>query len=272
MTSAQPAGGADDLFEAIAARLEPAQREHFYQRMLYFRQLRPDDELLRIAEAMGFLALLIRDVPHAVAVEREQLAGFLTTALGSLQATVQSGQAYQQQLERRLAALPAEIADGISAPGIAATITESLRQQFVRSGLPVTAEALAVATKELKQTTADIQRSTGQLAACTRVTEDARRAIDEVRTSLSHASDDAKQAVTDLARTFRREYHWSVATLCAAALMLGVLLGYGLQVWKSSGPDLASPPPTSQARSPVATPSQSEAKKRPLGRMSRLVP
>lgn len=199
--------------------------------MLYFRQLRPDDELLCIAEAMGFLALVIREAPHAVAVEREQLTELLTTALGSLQATVQSGQAYQQQLERRLANLPAEVAKGISAPAIAHTITESLRQEFVRSGLPATAEALVVVAKELKNTTADIQRSIGRLTACMRMTEDASHALDTLRGSLSQATDSARQALTDVARMFTRDYHWSIATLCAAALMLGVLLGYAFHTW-----------------------------------------
>jgi hypothetical protein len=54
---------ADNLFDAIAKLLDPSQREYFYQRMLYFRHLRPDDELLRIVEAIGFLTLLIRETP-----------------------------------------------------------------------------------------------------------------------------------------------------------------------------------------------------------------
>ena len=53
MRRPDPPRSTDDLFEAIARLLEPGQREYFYQRMLYFRQLRPDDELLRLVEAMG---------------------------------------------------------------------------------------------------------------------------------------------------------------------------------------------------------------------------
>ena len=70
MRGPTPASAPDDLFEAIATLLEPGQREYFYQRMLYFRQLRPEDELLRLVEAIGLLALLIREAPHAVARER----------------------------------------------------------------------------------------------------------------------------------------------------------------------------------------------------------
>jgi hypothetical protein len=54
MTVPQPAP--ENVFDAIAQLLPPEQREYFYQRMMYFRHLRPEDEMLRIAEAMGFLA------------------------------------------------------------------------------------------------------------------------------------------------------------------------------------------------------------------------
>ena len=66
MTRPSPASPPEDLFDAIARLLEPGQREHFYQRMLYFKHLRPEDELLRLVEAIGLLALLIREAPHAV--------------------------------------------------------------------------------------------------------------------------------------------------------------------------------------------------------------
>ena len=49
MTRPSPASPPEDLFDAIATLLEPGQREHFYQRMLYFKHLRPEDELLRLA-------------------------------------------------------------------------------------------------------------------------------------------------------------------------------------------------------------------------------
>ena len=77
MTRPSPASPPDDLFDAIATLLEPGQREHFYQRMLYFKHLRPEDELLRLVEAIGLLALLIREAPHTVARERAEMAQLL---------------------------------------------------------------------------------------------------------------------------------------------------------------------------------------------------
>ena len=127
MTRPDPARPPHDLFDAIATLLEPGQREYFYQRMLYFRQLRPDDELLRIVEAIGFLALIIRDAPHAVAIEREHLEQLLATHRASVEATAKAARAHQEQLDDRLTRLPADIAAGISPPAIAQAICESLR-------------------------------------------------------------------------------------------------------------------------------------------------
>src|SRR6202171_3709243 len=86
MTRPSPASPPEDVFDAIAKLLPPGQREYFFQRMLYFRQLRPEDELLRLVEAIGLLALLIREAPHAVAREREQLAQLLETSFATMNA------------------------------------------------------------------------------------------------------------------------------------------------------------------------------------------
>src|ERR1700722_3093162 len=124
MTPPSPAS-TEDLFDAIASQLEPGQREHFYRSMLYFKHLRPDDELLRLVEAIGFLALLIRGAPHAVAVEREQLAQLLETSVATIHAAGNAEHTYLRQIEGRLTRLPADLAQGISPEAIARAITES---------------------------------------------------------------------------------------------------------------------------------------------------
>src|ERR1700687_4545363 len=118
------ASAPDSLFDAIAKLLEPGQREYFYQRMLYFRQLRPEDEILRLVEAIGLLALLMREAPHAVAREREQMAQLLEASVATIHAAGEAGQAYQRQLDGRLTTLPADLVQGISPEAIARAITE----------------------------------------------------------------------------------------------------------------------------------------------------
>ena len=229
MTRPDPARPPHDLFDAIATLLEPGQREYFYQRMLYFRQLRPDDELLRIVEAIGFLALIIRDAPHAVAIEREHLEQLLATHRASVEATAKAARAHREQLDDRLTRLPADIAAGISPPAIAQAISESLRQAFVRSGLPATADALALMSKQLHGTTADFQCAAGELGDGYRgAVDQATRAIAQLDSRVTRATETARWTMEQFQQAFRLDYWWSIGTLVPAALLVGIVLGFFL--------------------------------------------
>jgi hypothetical protein len=225
----------DDLFEAIATLLEPGQRAYFYQRMLYFRQLRPEDELLRLVEAIGLLALLIREAPHAVAREREQMAQLLETSLATIHAAAEAGQAYQLELDSRLTRLPTDLAEGISPEAIARAITESLRQQFVHSGLPATADALTAVSQQLTEATGHFQRAARQLSACTEIVERARRAIDQMRANAAQATAAVQWAVAEFRQEVRVEGIQAVSWLCAAAWLLGILGGLTFAHWMGAG-------------------------------------
>jgi hypothetical protein len=253
MTRADDPRGTDDLFDAIARLLEPGQREYFYQRMLHFRHLRADDELLRIVEAIGFLSLLIREAPHAVGIERQHLAELLATHVATIEATAKAAQTYHQQIEDRVTRLPADIARGISPAAIAQAITESLRQEFVRSGLPATAEALAVVSKQLQQTTREFQRASDQLSdAHHGAATEAARAIERVYTSVRQATEATQGTMQQFRQRFRLDYWWSVGTLVPMALLMGILLGFILYGWRVT-PAHAALPAVAPATEPAAT-------------------
>ena len=257
MTRRSSASAPDDLFEAIASQLEPGQREYFYQRMLYFRHLRPEDELLRVVEAMGLLALLIRDAPQAVAHEREQLAQLLETSLATMHAAGETGQAYQRRLDERLSRLPADLAEGISPEAIARTITESLRQQFVQSGLPATADALAAISQQLTQATGQFQRAAEELSACARRADDTRRASDQMTTSVAKATDTARVAVETVRQEFRLECVRAVWLLCGTACLFGILVGVVFERWRIG--DTPIVPHAIAVPAPVGGPSSTES-------------
>ena len=130
-----------DFIDDIAELLPAEQRPLWYRDMAHLRRLPADDEMLRIARAMGFLALVTRQTPAQIATEREKLATILDDGIKAIQSARQDAIALHQQLEERLAQLPAEISEGISPAAIAAKLSESLRQQFVASGIPETAQA-----------------------------------------------------------------------------------------------------------------------------------
>jgi hypothetical protein len=264
MTPPSPAS-TDDLFDEIASLLEPGLREAFYRCVLSFKHLRPDDELLRLVQAIGFLAFLIRDAPVAVARERMQLAQLLETSLATIQAAGKAEHAYLQQLDDRLTRLPTDLAQGISPEAIARAITESLRQQFVQSGLPATADALTALSQQLTQAIGQLQRAAGQLHAGTGIANQARVALDQVCASVTKVTDAAHATVAELRHQVRVEGLRAVSVLCGAVWLLGIFGGVAFERWRINGivvvpqvtavpAAVAEPPPAAEATPTKATP------------------
>ena len=74
-----------DLIDRIAELLPEEQRPLWYREMAHLRRLPADDEMLRIAHAMGFLALVTRETPKQIANEREQLTRLMETSTNAIQ-------------------------------------------------------------------------------------------------------------------------------------------------------------------------------------------
>jgi ElaB/YqjD/DUF883 family membrane-anchored ribosome-binding protein len=259
-----------DFIDDIAELLPAEQRPLWYRDMAHLRRLPADDEMLRIARAMGFLALVTRQTPGQIAAEREKLAAILDHSIKAIQSARRDAVALHQQLEGRLTQLPAEISEGISPAVIAAKLSESLRQQFMASGIPETAQALAVISKQTKQVAGEFDRSSKQLTDSYRgAASDARRALDEMRGSIEYATATAKRAAYDLTHTFLREYKWSVIALCSVALALGFVLGTLYDRWVNTAPEptpttVAAPPkPPDAAPNPAASHSARKTQHKP---------
>jgi hypothetical protein len=107
----------ETIFDRIAALLPVESRQEFYRRMAHLRNLGPNDEILQLAEAMGFLALITRQAPMEIAAERIKI-------------------------EELLEKIIAELEHSLDAHNIAALLSESLRQQFEASGLGANGELL----------------------------------------------------------------------------------------------------------------------------------
>jgi hypothetical protein len=74
----------ESLFEAIAELIPPEYREKYYHRMAHLRRLNPNDEILQVCEAMGFLALITRQTPVLMAQERQAMAGVVRDSAEAL--------------------------------------------------------------------------------------------------------------------------------------------------------------------------------------------
>jgi vacuolar-type H+-ATPase subunit E/Vma4 len=134
--------GEPTMFDSLA-RLVPDELQAAYYRVLaHTRTLSPDDEMLRILEAMGILALLTRHTPKDIADERERLQELLEAHQQHSEQAQQNMLGYVHELESRLANLPGEIEAGLDPKQIAKMLGESLRQHFLRSGVQDTVGAL----------------------------------------------------------------------------------------------------------------------------------
>jgi hypothetical protein len=184
-----------------------------------------------------------------------QLAQLFETSLATMHAAGTAEHAYLQQLDDRLTRLPTDLAQGISPEAIARAITESLRQQFVQSGVPATADALTALSRQMTQATGQLQRAAGQLSACTGIAEQARVALDQVRTSVGKVTDSAQSVVGELRHQVRVEGLRAVSVLCGAVWLLGIFGGVALERWRGSG--IQVEPQAIAIPSPVTEPSSS---------------
>lgn len=108
------ATGEPSLFDSLS-RLVPNELQREYYRVLaHTRTLNPDDEMLRILEAMGILALITRHTPADIAAERERIQEMLDIHLQFASEAQQRMLEYNQLLESRLAALPSEVEEGLN--------------------------------------------------------------------------------------------------------------------------------------------------------------
>jgi hypothetical protein len=249
----------EDLFDAIARLLKPDQRAYFYERARHFRQLRPDDELLRVVEAMGWLALVIGEAPGAVARERAQIAEVLQTSLTQWNAVAAAAQTSRERVEARLQRLPEALARDIDSPAIARALVESVRQQFVQSGLPATADALRAVAQQLTVAIAPLHQVATEVRAATATAEQARAELEQTTASLRQAAHTATVALSTVSKRFRVECVRAVWVLGATGWIVGVWLGliaerlwithrgWGPPAVASSAPAMSQSDPTGPA-------------------------
>ena len=223
MKTAEP-----DLIDRIADALPAEIRADFYREMRHCRSLPENDEMLRILRIMQFLTLLMEQIPTRIGVERERYEQLIGMGAESLQRSLESTEAYRDEIDKRLTGLPDKIARGISPEIIAGKINESLRQQFIQTTIPQTAQALAVVSTLLRNSSSEFSATAASLGkAYSGAVHQAEEAIDAIRASTNSAHEAARKLLT----TYQGEYRWSVLLLTSCSLVTGTLLGTILDHW-----------------------------------------
>ena len=229
MTAAEPGEirlAEPDLIDRIALALPEEVRAEYYRELLHCRSLPESDEMLRLLRAMQFLVLLIEQAPSRVAEERQRLDKLMATAMGNMSKINAASETYHSALQLKLKALPTDVADGIRPEAVASQINESLRQEFIRSTIPKTAEALGVVADRMKSVSSEFTATADALGHTYRgAAKDAQKAVASLKTEISQAADSAARFTSEVAETFSKAYRWMLFMVTGGALIIGLATG-----------------------------------------------
>jgi hypothetical protein len=241
-----------DLIDRIAAALPEEVRAEYYKELRHCRSLPESDEMLRLLRAMQFLVLLIEQAPTRVAEERERLDKLLAAAVANVTKATTASETYHSNLQRKLARLPADIANGISPEAIAEKMNDHLRQEFIRSTIPQVADDLTVISDHMKNTSLEFSKTSDTLGNSYRgAAEDARKAIASLNAEMSQATATATKFTAELNQKFSKAWRLSQAMLVGGALIIGLAIGMMFERF------LFTPTPTViQQVAPVTQPAQ----------------
>jgi hypothetical protein len=221
------AEGESTLFDSLA-RLVPEELQAAYYRVLaHTRKLSPDDEMLRILEAMGILALLTRQTPMEIAEERERIQEMLDLYQQSSDEAQQKLCNYVYELEKRIARLPEKIEAGLDVQKIARLLSESLRQSFLESGLPAaarclqgTSEMMTSAQKELTAALGNLSDPKGGVVA----------QVESANNRFAQSLEKRENALDALLHQLKTDVLYICIPLVAiAALVIGLVAGMGIR-------------------------------------------
>jgi hypothetical protein len=250
-----------DLIDRIAGALPEQVRAEYYRELRHCRTLPESDEMLRLLRAMQFLVLLIEQAPSRVAEERERLDKLLATAIDKVGKMSAASEAYHSALQRRLTALPADIADGISPEAVARKINENLQREFIRSMIPKTAADLEALAERMKNVCSEFSSSSDHLGHAYRgAAEDARKAVASLKLEISQANETAARFTNEVAGKFSRAWGWMLFLLTGGALMIGLALGMVLERWLFS-PRQSVLVPAAAAVQPAPEPAAAKGKR-----------
>jgi predicted secreted protein len=246
--------GEPTMFDSLA-RLVPDELQAAYYRVLaHTRTLSPDDEMLRILEAMGILALLTRHTPKDIADERERLQELLEAHQQHSERAQQNMLGYVHELESRLAELPGEIEAGLDPKQIAKMLGESLRQHFLRSGVQDTVSAL-------QTTSTAMTRAQKELSAALHTLSDSHGGV---VAQVERANNRIEYSLESRAKTMDALLHeWKsdllriwIPMVAGACMLIGLFGGLEIQGWRDAAPTAAATPSQTVAPSPVGQETQ----------------
>ncbi len=227
----------DDTIDRIANFLPIEARAGFYRELRHCRSLPQNDEMLRIIRAMQYLVLIMVKLPEQIALERERFEDTVSRCEELLGEVHEFLGESTRQIDQRLAQVSADIAKALNPPALAAEINESLRQQFIKTTIPETADALALNAAQIKNATSEFVSATHTLNnAYDGAAVEARRVIQELESTSSQAISGNKRQADELMAVVRQDYRWLLFALPALCILIGIGLSFWYHRWIGAVP------------------------------------
>jgi hypothetical protein len=237
------------LFDELAGLVPVERQAEYYRVIAHTRTLSPNDEVLRVLEAMGILALLTRETPAEIAAERKLLRKILESSASAANAVAKRMEECASRFESRLTQLPKELETGLDPPRLAKLLGESLRQCFQQSGLPDTARALDQSCSEMNSVQTQLVNVLREVAhPDIGVIAKVRSANDSLLRSMTTRA----QQIDDLLGRQEKQV-WAIwlPVVASAALALGFFLGTWFASERQPTPET---PSSAQSQQGLASP------------------
>jgi hypothetical protein len=221
--------GESTLFDSLARLVPPELQTAYYRVLAHTRTLGPDDEMLRILEAMGILALVTRHTPKDIADERERIQEMLDLHLQ-----------FSDESQQKMLEYVHFIEAGLDPQQIAKILGESLRQHFVQSGVPDTVAGLQATTAAM----GNVQKQlSGVLSALTDRDGGVAAKVESANRSLAQSLERRTRTLDELLHEFKTDLLriW-IPLATGGAMLIGMFAGMEIQGCRDSGP-----PPLTQA-------------------------
>jgi excisionase family DNA binding protein len=220
------------LFDSLARLVPEELQREYYRVVAHVETLGPEDEMLRILEAMGVLALIVRQTPREIAEEREQMRNLLEQYLQSTKQTQAGVIEFGKDIDSRLSKLPKEIELGLNPTRIAGLLGESLRQHLAATGMKETIVSLEQTVVQMRTVQATLTSTLRSVAdpnygIASRVEETNRRVFQSVETRAARVDEFLMEMRSDLLRIW-------FPIVASACLVLGIAVGVSLQSWRDS--------------------------------------
>lgn len=232
--------GEPTMFDSLA-RLVPDDLQTAYYRVLaHTRTLNPDDEMLRILEAMGILALLTRHTPKDIADERERFQELLELHRRFSDEAQEKMLGLVRELEARISDLPKGIKAGLDPQQIAKILGESLRQHFLQSGIPDTVKALQSTSSAMTGAQKELSTALHNLSDSH---EGVVAKVERANNRLEYSLENRAKTIDALLHEWRSDLLriW-IPLVAGAAMLIGMFGGIEIQGCRDSAPTAAATP------------------------------